>query len=248
LIDTQFLLSAAGEMVDWAEAVTGKKAELAIVTHANPDKYNGTNILRERGIRVVTSKEVRDLIPKVHEKRLKAFYDRYKPDYPKGLPLPDDFGDDTTELTAAGLTVRAHVMGAGCSEAHVTVEWEGHIFAGDLVASRTHSWLEIGQTDAWLARIGELERLKPRWVHPGRGPSGGVELLAAQRAYLQSVISIVAEAKPHGAPDLKTLSAIKSRIVARWPGYEYDVFLDIGLPAEWARQARHESTLTDSAR
>ncbi|HLL53067.1 MAG TPA: hypothetical protein VK447_05935, partial [Myxococcaceae bacterium] len=59
LIDTQFLLSAADEFVTWAEKVTGKKAVLAIVLHANPDKFNGTSVLRKRGIKVVTSAQVR---------------------------------------------------------------------------------------------------------------------------------------------------------------------------------------------
>src|SRR3954454_20682508 len=42
VIDTQFLPSAAEEMLAWAEQTTGKKVVLAIVLHPNPDKFNGT--------------------------------------------------------------------------------------------------------------------------------------------------------------------------------------------------------------
>ncbi|HYH98670.1 MBL fold metallo-hydrolase [Hyalangium sp.] len=238
LIDTQFLPSAAEEFVSWAEQVTGKKALLAIVLHPNPDKFNGTDVLRKRGIRVVTSEQVRELIPSVHQSRTRKFYDRYKPDYPTEVPLPDSFGSATTELSAGGVTVKAHVMGAGCSEAHVVVEYEGHLFPGDMIANNAHSWLEIGKTDQWLQRIDEMKALKPKWVHPGRGPSGNAGLLDMERAYLERVITEVAAEKPQGKPTDEALERIQSRVMAAYPGLRLDVFLAIGLPAEWERQAQ----------
>jgi glyoxylase-like metal-dependent hydrolase (beta-lactamase superfamily II) len=238
LIDTQFLPSAAEEFVNWAEQVTGKKALLAIVLHANPDKFNGTDVLRKRGIRVVTSDQVRALIPHIHEIRTRAFYSRYKPDYPTEVPMPDSFGAATTELSAGGVTVKAHVMGPGCSEGHVVVEYEGHLFPGDLIANNAHSWLEIGKTDEWLKRLDEMKALNPKWVHPGRGPSGTAGLLDMERAYLERAIAEVAAVKPQGKPDDAALERIRSRMMAAYPGYRFDVFLNIGLPAEWERQAR----------
>jgi glyoxylase-like metal-dependent hydrolase (beta-lactamase superfamily II) len=248
LIDTQFLPSATEELLRWAEEATGKKVALAIVLHANPDKFNGTAVLKKRGIRVVTSSQVRAMIPAVHEKRLRAFYDRYKPDYPKDLTLPDSFGDKTTELSAAGLTVKAHVLGPGCSEAHVAVEWDGHLFVGDLVAAGSHSWLEIGRTDEWLKRLDELAALKPSFIHPGRGPSGDERLLRQERSYLQAVIDAVAAEKPGPASigkdgklddaAEKAIERAKARLEDRYLGYRFAVFLDIGLPAEWKRQAQ----------
>ncbi|RKH30754.1 MBL fold metallo-hydrolase [Corallococcus praedator] len=242
LVDTQFLPSAAEEFVTWAEAVTGKKAELAIVLHANPDKFNGTDVLRKRGIRVVTSEQVRAAIPAIHEKRTRAFAARYAPDYPTTLPLPDSFGSQTAELSAGGVTVKAHVLGAGCSEAHVVVEFDGHVFPGDLVANDAHSWLEIGRTDAWLERLEELKALRPKVVHPGRGPSGDAGLLTRERQYLERVIAEVAAEKPRGAYTEAAGERIRARIEAAFPGLRLPVFLNIGLPAEWDRQARAAAT------
>jgi glyoxylase-like metal-dependent hydrolase (beta-lactamase superfamily II) len=237
LIDTQFLPSAAVEFVEWAEAVTGKKAQLAIVLHANPDKFNGTDVLRQRGIRVVTSEQVRALIPAVHEKRTRAFFERYKPDYPATLPLPDSFGAATTELSAGGLTVKAHVLGGGASGAHVVVQFEDHLFAGDLVTNDGHSWLELGLTDAWLQRVAEMKALNPKFVYPGRGPAGGPGLLDAQQAYLERVIAEVAAEKPQGELPDDARKRIRARMDAAYPGYRFSLFLDLGLAAEWARQA-----------
>lgn len=242
LIDTQFLPSAAEEAVAWAEQATGKKVKLAVVLHANPDKFNGTATLKRRGIRVVTSAQVRALIPAVHDKRLKAFYDRYQPDYPKEYTLPESFGDKTTELSAGGVTIKAHVLGPGCSEAHVAVEFVGHLFVGDLVGSGAHSWLEIGRTDEWLRRLAELKALKPAFVHPGRGPSGDERLLTQEESYLQFVVAAIAAEGPTAADSAErveqALSRVRKKIDERFLGYRFGVFLDIGLPAEWRRQAQ----------
>jgi glyoxylase-like metal-dependent hydrolase (beta-lactamase superfamily II) len=226
LIDTQFLPSAGLAAVDAAERATGKKVVAAVVLHANPDKFNGTASLQARGIRVLTSKQVADLIPAIHEKRYAAFHDRYAPDYPEVAAKPEVFGDATQVLELAGLSLTAHVMGKGCSEAHVAVEWEGHLFVGDLVGNGTHAWLEIGQPLEWRARLAELAKLHPRFVHPGRGASGGAELLTAEDAYLAEVVAITRAAK--SADDAK------AKIRARFPSLDFPVFLEIGIPATYA--------------
>ncbi|MCB9732532.1 MAG: hypothetical protein H6745_07965 [Deltaproteobacteria bacterium] len=111
VIDTQFLPSEIARAVDAVEARTGKKAALAVVLHANPDKFNGTATLQARGVKVVTSRQVAELIPEVHELRKSWFYARYKPDYPEDAARPEVFGDATTDVEAGGVSVRLHVLG-----------------------------------------------------------------------------------------------------------------------------------------
>lgn len=237
LIDAQFLPSAAEEAIAAAERATGKKVVAAIVLHANPDKFNGTATLQAHGAKVVTSSQVLALIPEVFAVRTASFGERYKAEWPRETPRPDSFGEATTELRLAGLTLKAHVLGAGCSEAHVVVEWEGHVFVGDLVANGSHSWLEIGRTDAWLQRLDEIAALSPGFVHPGRGKSGGPELLAAEREYLQAVIELVAAERPTMPVDPEAIARVRAELERRYPNYRFPVFLEIGLPAEWRRQA-----------
>jgi glyoxylase-like metal-dependent hydrolase (beta-lactamase superfamily II) len=238
LIDTQFLLSAANEAVDWAERATGKKVALAIVLHANPDKFNGTAVLQKRGIRVVTSKQVLDLIPEVHAKRTRAFYTRYAPDYPKDQPRPESFGDRDADISAGGVTVKAHVVAAGCSDAHVVIEWEKHVFVGDLIGSQTHSWLELARLNEWHDRLKELRALSPLYVHPGRGPTGGPELIDAEDAYLHRFEDVVAAEHPQGAPSAEIVARMKTTLQKAYPDYAYDVFLEMGLTAVWTKLAR----------
>ena len=234
LIDTQFLPTETLAFVDAVEAATHKKAQLAVVLHANPDKFNGTAALQARGIRVVTSQQVRDLIPSVHEKRVRAFADRYAPDYPRALPQPAVFGD-------AGVTLDLHVVGAGCSAAHVVTTWDGphgrHVFAGDLIANGSHSWLEIGQTTAWLQRLDEMDALHAAFVHPGRGLSGGTELVAHERAYLHDVMDAVARRHPTLPVRDDDVEAVRQEVVRKHPALRFAVFLNLGIPAEIERQA-----------
>ncbi|EYF01232.1 putative beta lactamase [Chondromyces apiculatus DSM 436] len=237
VIDTQFLVSAAGEMIEAAEAITGKKVKLAIVLHPNPDKFNGTSTFQAHGVKVVTSAQVVAQIPEVHVKRTEAFFERYKPDYPAEQPRPESFGDADQELSAGGVTVKVRVMGTGCSAAHVAVEYGEHLFVGDLVGNGTHAWLEIGEAEAWIERLKELSSPPHRFVHPGRGKSGGPELLTWEEGYLQRVLAEVAKEGPVMPPPAGALDRVKGRILEAYPGLAYDVFLELGLPAVWETQA-----------
>lgn len=214
----------------------------AIVLHANPDKFNGTASLQARGIEVFTSAQVIAQIPKIHTKRTASFGKRYAPDYPTALPQPKSFGDTNTTLELAGLQLKAHVFGPGCSEAHVALEWQGHLFVGDLVANGAHSWMELGLSGPWLHRIDELTTLDTKHVHPGRGASDGPELLKAQTEYLKRVRSLVStehaalhegEHEPTQHEIDEALSRVQSTLKQEYPKYNYAVFLNIGLPAEW---------------
>jgi glyoxylase-like metal-dependent hydrolase (beta-lactamase superfamily II) len=145
------------------------------------------------------------------------------------------------ELEAAGTKIRLNVIGSGCGQAHVVVEWDGddgkHVFVGDLVGNHTHAWLELGLTDEWLARLAEIRALKPRYVHPGRGEVGGTELLDRQEKYIRDVVRLVAAEKPAMPIPQDAIGRVKSKLLALYPNHGFTVFLDLGLPAVWEKQA-----------
>ncbi len=235
LIDTQFLPSASEEMLNWAEKVTAKKAKLAIILHPNPDKFNGTELFQKRGIRVVTSSQVLSLIPAVHKLRTSWFFESFKPDYPTEVPKPESFGDKTTELKAAGLTVKAHVLGKGCSDAHVVVQFEDNVFVGDLATIGFHSWLELGQPEEWLKRIEEINAMEPTYVRTGRGGSGDADVLTRESEYLNTVIRTFKSFHPKKGKALKKSDSEKivKTILQKYPSYDYPNFIENGVAEVW---------------
>lgn len=230
LIDTQFLLSAAEEFVNLAEQATGKKAVLAVVLHPNPDKFNGTALYQRRGIRVVTSAQVLARIPAVHKLRMGWFYRKFQPDYPREEPKPESFGNKTTEIDAAGIKLKLHVLGAGCSDAHVVAQYGQHIFPGDLVTIGFHSWLELGLLDEWLLRIGELQEMNARFVHTGRGGTGAAEILDRQAQYLWDVIGEVKKLAPSKGKKLSVgqNKKLTDLFLEKYPSYDFPAFLKFG--------------------
>lgn len=236
LIDTQFLPSDAAKFVDLAERSTGKKVVLAVVLHPNPDKFNGVTTLQARGIKVVTSQQVLDLIPAVHKVRLGWFYEDYKPDYPKDAPRPESFGTQTTALVAGGLQIRLHVLGgAGCSQAHVVAQVDDALFVGDLLTSKGHAWMELALFEDWLKRLDELAALQPKIIYPGRGDTGDATLIEANRNYLQTVRRIVLGEQPSGELGFLKRRAIKGKITDAFPNYEWDAFVWEALPDVWRK-------------
>lgn len=238
LVDTQFLPSEAAVFVDKAERETGKKARTAFVLHPNPDKFNGTATFQARGIRVVTSDPVRALIPEVHELRKSWFYDDYTPDYPKETPSPESFGASTTAFDIEGVHLVAHVLGPGCSGAHVVLQAGSSVFVGDLVNPANHAWLELGTIDEWVGRLEEIRSMHPARIYPGRGPSGGVELLDRQIGYLRFVQRTVQEAQPSGELGLMRRLWLQWQIESAYPDLRFPRFMGDGLTRVWEVEAR----------
>ncbi|MGZ3699568.1 MAG: MBL fold metallo-hydrolase, partial [Bdellovibrionota bacterium] len=123
---------------------------------------------------------------------------------------------------------------------HVVVEFEHHVFVGDLVTQGFHSWLELGMLDEWLKRLEEIKGLEPEVVHTGRGGSGDGDLVERQEQYLKTVIEIVRKQHPKpGSPLSEKISKrMMDEIVRRYPSYDYPRFVENGLSEVWKRMAR----------
>lgn len=235
MFDTQFLPSDAVKSYEAAQKQTGLPVKTAIILHPNPDKFNGTAELQKRGVRVITSRQVADLIASVHDIRIGWFLKDYAPDYPKDAAKPDVFGSATTTLNLHGVSVQLHVLGgAGCSGAHVCAQVGDALFVGDLLANRGHAWMELALFDAWAARLKELKALPGiKRVFVGRGEPAGVELIDQMATYLQTVQRIVRAENPSGDISWLKRRMLKSRIESAFAGYEWDGFVWESLPDIW---------------
>ncbi len=233
LIDTQFLPKEGLKAVELAEKSTGKKVTTAIVLHPNPDKFNGTFVLQQRGIKVITSAQVAALIPQVHVIRWAWFGEEFAPDYPKDAAKPDVFGNQTIELSLEGLALKLNVLGKGTSGAHVVVQYRDHVFVGDLINPNNHAWLELGLIGDWLTRLDDIRAMKPVKIYPGRGQIGGVELIQSQADYLTQVRHWVRESLKPGELGWFTKQILQRKIESTYPTLGYALFMREGLEAVW---------------
>jgi glyoxylase-like metal-dependent hydrolase (beta-lactamase superfamily II) len=245
MIDTQFLPKEALEASLAAEKATGKKVVAAIVLHPNPDKFNGTAILQARGIQVLTTRQIKDEIPAVHKIRLGWFFDEYAPDYPKEAANPDVIafakGEIKKSMSIAGINLTLHALGAGASKAHLVVQHGSNVFVGDLINPSNHAWLELGTIKPWLRRLDEIAAMDPNSIYPGRGPKGGVELVAQQKAYLTKVSQWVGEEirrSGGGSMGFFAKRRLQSRIEDAYPALGYPIFMRDGLQAVWTEEMK----------
>ena len=238
LIDTQFLPKEGVQALELAEKSAGKKVVAAIVLHPNPDKFNGTAELQKRGIKVMTSKQVKALIPSVHQIRLSWFFEDYKPDYPNDAANPDVFGEQATDITLAGVPLKLHVLGRGASGAHVVVQHGANVFVGDLINPKNHAWLELGFIDDWLVRLTEIKAMNPTKIYPGRGPVGGASMIDTQATYLKRVQQIVRDENPSGELGNFTKLKMQWKIEREFPQLTLPIFMRDGLMEVWRSEGK----------
>ena len=237
LIDTQFLPKEGMQALREAERGSGRKVSHALVLHPNPDKFNGTAALQANGVRVMTSAQVAEQIPAVHRIRLGWFADEYSPDYPQEAAKPASFGDRTGQVDWPGVNIKLHVLGPGCSAAHVVAQMDDAVFVGDLVNVDNHAWLELGRIDDWLQRLQDVRDMKPARVFPGRGKPGGPEMLERQSEYLRFVQKLVQAERPSGSLGWFTKLRLQNAIERQYPALGYPGFMRDGLAAVWHEEA-----------
>lgn len=211
VFDAQFTLEIAEDLLADIQAATSSPIRYVVVTHPNPDKFNGATVFQAVGAKVVASAATAAAMPGVHAYK-EAYFTSVgmfaEGTYP---PLPTvDVTFDTTltlELDASGVDITLQVLdnpGVSSTQtvALVTDAGVGALFAGDLFANEVHAWLEGGivdgaahaTVDGWLDALDEVTALADgtTLVYPGRGTVQTVETaVAAQKVYLETLDALV---------------------------------------------------------
>lgn len=188
LIDTQFLPSLTEAMVKEVKSKSTSPITRVIVTHANPDKFNGLPYLHALGVESVTSAAVASEMPLVHAYK-EHFWTRaakaFKPGtYPTFENARTVFSKSSTIALKSGETLTLFELdnpGVANHQVVVRIDETGDLIVGDLVHTKAHLWLEGGlrqgkphaDLQLWSNAVGELHDLsagKPgAKVYGGRG-------------------------------------------------------------------------------
>lgn len=208
VIDAQFTPGHAQALLKEIREKSKSPVMRVIVTHPNPDKFNGLSAFHKLGIESVASKATASAMPGVHEYKrhfwvqvAKAFTDE---SYPKLEPVKTTYSGKHVIKLRSGetltLTELAH-PGISSNQTVVRVDDTGDLIVGDLVHTDHHAWLEGGIVDGqptpsiagWKADLNQLLEFGSRGrVHGGRGNFFPVRQAVEQQiAYLDKVDEIV---------------------------------------------------------
>jgi glyoxylase-like metal-dependent hydrolase (beta-lactamase superfamily II) len=207
VFDAQFTEAEAGKVLAAIRARTDHPIRYVVVTHPNPDKFNGAAVFQREGAKVVASEATAAAIPAVHAYKkyfwvnvAKAFTEETYPAQAKvdvtfrgtySLPLEGGARVELTELKHPGVTVTQTVAYVPERQA---------LIVGDLVHHGAHAWLEGGLREGkpapdvagWKAALDELSAWKQATVYGGRGNSAPVaEAIDAQKRYLDGMVTVV---------------------------------------------------------
>jgi glyoxylase-like metal-dependent hydrolase (beta-lactamase superfamily II) len=204
VFDAQFTPQLADQLIAEIQQQTSSPIRWLVVTHPNPDKFNGAPRFQAAGAKVVASRATADALAGVHAYKKYYFVEIAKQfsdeTYPAQATIDVTF-DDSFQLPLAGnvqLSLR-RLSHPGISSTQ-TVAYApsaaggGALFVGDLVHHGAHAWLEGGIVDGaprpdlkeWSAALDELRTFPASTVvYGGRGDAAPVtDAVAAQQAYL----------------------------------------------------------------
>jgi glyoxylase-like metal-dependent hydrolase (beta-lactamase superfamily II) len=253
VFDAQFTPDIARDMLAEIRANTSNPIRYVVVTHPNPDKFNGAAVFQAAGAQLVTSRATADAMPGVH-----AYKEAYfvgagmfaEGEYP-ALPEVDITFSGELELELNGLVdvTLVELENPGVSSTQTVAVMDSALVVGDLVAGRAHAWLEGGIVDgapqidlgAWIDALDELRDLEAgdAIVYPGRGKALPMsEVVPAQQAYLAELGEIVAgyvggledpAAALTGDEAWGHYEAITAEAEAAFPGYSLSYLVTYGV-------------------
>ena len=268
VIDTQFTPQLAESLLADIAGKTRSPVRRVIVTHPNPDKFNALSVFHRVGADSIASRETAARMPGVHAYKqhywvqvAKAFTAET---YPR-LELPRTTFEQTLTLrlkNGDSLTLRTlPAAGVSATQTVVRIDSTGDLVVGDLVANRTHAWLE-GAVDSgkpvfdlagWQA---DLQALLPlaagqpaARLFPGRGPALPVaEAVREQQAYLAAADAAITRQEARLAGDRSALKdparqgpivqAIREELVRAFPGHAMPDLVSYSLYGWLASRAR----------
>jgi len=166
LLDTPWTDSQTARLLDWVEEELGAQVTVVISTHSHPDCLGGLAEAHRRGARSYALRRTVELAREA------------------GAEVPRIPVDDFAEIRVGSRRLELHFIGPGHTEDNgvVWIPEAGVLFGGCLV--RSASSRHLGYTDEadleqWPRTLERLKELyaEARWIVPGHGSPGGVELL-----------------------------------------------------------------------
>jgi glyoxylase-like metal-dependent hydrolase (beta-lactamase superfamily II) len=221
--------SGAQEIIPKIKAQTNKPIRFAFDTHHHGDHAYGNQVWVDNGAVPVAHENVVAEMRKYEtglfggkpgrwEGEAKQREDlratRLKPPslLYRDLMVFDD-GTHRVELRYFGV---GHTQGDGFA----WLPKERILFTGDAAVNGPFNFMGDGDSAAWIETLAKAQKLGPSIVAPGHGPSGGVGVLEAQRAYFIALRAEVEKRKGLAADRVQAdVPAMRDALLTRHPTY-----------------------------
>jgi glyoxylase-like metal-dependent hydrolase (beta-lactamase superfamily II) len=204
-----------------------------VITHPHPDHYGGlVELVRDLEVPRFASAGVIEVAWRddaVKEQILRPMFgEEWAPE--RAFPDTPVADGETIELGDIALTVTDLGPGESPHDSVWTLEGEATVFSADLAYNRMHCYLADGYWAEWLRSIERLLRELPPQVtlRPGHGEASGLEALAWQGGYLETVVDAMRAADWARPDDAKAavLAAARSYLPARDLEFLLELSLD----------------------
>jgi glyoxylase-like metal-dependent hydrolase (beta-lactamase superfamily II) len=255
--DTQFTPADAEKAIAFLRTKTDRPLAYAVITHPNPDKFNGLTAFQEAGAKVVASRATVEAMPEVQAYKQAYFVNAgmfTEETYPRLGTVDIIFEGAATLIFVNDQTVELRELsqpGVSSTQTVALLPKLDGLIVGDLVHHKAHAWLEGGivdgkptpTLDGWIA---DLKELADRFggssdtvVYGGRGLAAPLATAVAdQVAYLKRADQIVTnyvaklgerKAELSGPDAGKHYEALQKEFEAAFPDYALSYMILYGV-------------------
>lgn len=234
VFDAQFTPETAQKSIEFLRTKTKNPITYVVVTHPNPDKFNGASVFQKLGAKVIASTKTAQNIPGVHAYKKYYFVEVAKMftehSYPQEARVDITFNQKHDLRLGSGEVIKLQEFsapGVSTNQTVAIIPQANAVMVGDLVHHKAHAWLEGGIVDGkatptingWISDLKELASTvkKGTLVYGGRGEVVVVEkAVPAQIAYLKNADAVVTKfAKKDG----DQAAVIQAEIEKNFPEY-----------------------------
>lgn len=254
VFDAQFTPALADQVIADIRSKSSSPIRYVVVTHPNPDKFNGATAFQKIGAKLVASEMTVSAIPSVHAYKKYYFVNVAKmftsESYPEAPSVDVSFSKEFTLPLEGQFKVMLRELGYAGVSANQTlaiIPSANALVVGDLVHHHAHAWLEGPLVDgrprpalgSWKRALTELEGYPGMTVFGGRGSSVSVETaVKEQTGYLDEAARIVesyvselhdprAELAGEHAKD--HFKQVALRFAKAYPDYEFPYLIEYGV-------------------
>ncbi len=244
VFDAQFTFETAQKSIEFLRTKTKNPITYVVVTHPNPDKFNGASAFQKLGAKVIASQKTAKNISGVHAYKKYYFVEMAKmfteQSYPQEAHVDVTFNQKYDLRLGNGEVIRLQELsspGVSTNQTVAIIAQSNAVMVGDLVHYKVHAWLEGGIVDGkatptingWIPDLKELASIvkKGTMIYGGRGEVVPVEkAVLAQIDYLKKSNEVVTLfAKKSGDQTV----AIQAEIEKNFPEYGLSYMIQYGV-------------------